>query len=150
MTDCGTPLISDYIIPMDILNSTSVNSTVTYKCKEGYSSSDLLVTKCYQNGTWFPNPRSFTCSSKSIDNIINTGGSVSIAVIVGSSLGAISGIVFLSILIIITISVMKKKGIYYNSTDIELDRWHVYECAGSFCVTHKPSGNEQIHMSNQV
>ena len=33
------------------------------RCREGLSPADVVATRCYDNGTWIPDPTDFQCTS---------------------------------------------------------------------------------------
>ena len=56
--DCGIPSINSNNITI-----TYNLSTATLKCREGLFPTDTVTLRCYDNGTWIPNPADFRCTS---------------------------------------------------------------------------------------
>ena len=56
--ECGMLIEND-----DDIIITFNSSTATLRCREGLSPTDVVIARCYDNGTWIPDPTDFHCTS---------------------------------------------------------------------------------------
>ena len=60
---CGPPIANSNVSVN--FSSTLEDSLLTFQCKDGLLPEDVFTARCYQNGSWIPNPSGHTCATSS-------------------------------------------------------------------------------------
>ena len=61
--NCGMPLDTSTVHVA--YNSTLIDSVLQFRCKEGFSPTDVFTATCLENGRWSPDPAEHTCAASS-------------------------------------------------------------------------------------